>query len=323
MSRPVGRLQLRDFRLILAIYETGQLALAAERLGKTQPAASRMLAGVERLVGAPVFARHPKGMVATPVGEALARNARELLTGVDQTLDEIEAIIGGLAGTARVGAVTGGAVGFVVPAIQQLKRSSALADIYVHVAPSDALIEGLLKGEYDFVVSRIPPGIDARQFTVRPGRVEVLRFLAREGHPLSGKKQIKLSDLAGCEWVIQPPHTPLRQAIEDVFVSAGIPLPQGIINTTSLLVMLAYVASTDALAPVSREVADLISPDVAGRGLVALTPTEPIVVKPYHLVSLKNQLISPLAARLRDLVFSALSNDLLPPKPAKRPRSGA
>lgn len=304
-----NRLQLKDFRLILAIRESGQLALAAEQLSMTQPAASRMLAGIERAIGAPVFVRHPKGMTPTPVGEILARNALGLINSLDQTLSEVQAVGLGRAGTARVGAVTGSAVAFVVPAIQQLKKSAAKADIHVDVAPSDVLIAGLLRGEYDFVLSRIPPGTDARQFAVRRGRVEVIRFLVRENHPLSGRGALKLGDLAGFEWVIQAPHTPMRQAVEEAFVGQGIPLPDEIVNTTSLLVMIAYLSSSDAIGPISLEVADLLGRRGIGSGLTALELEEPIIVNPYHLVSRKNQIISPLALKLRDLVIAAMSGE--------------
>ncbi|WP_193178576.1 LysR family transcriptional regulator [Oricola nitratireducens] len=309
MPNLANRLQLRDFRLIQAIRETGQLALAAERLAMTQPAASRMLAGIERMIGTPVFIRHPKGMTPTPVGETLARNADGLLNGLDRTLREVEAVGSGRAGTARVGSVTGGAVAFVVPAIQRLKKTAAGADIHVDVAPSDALIDGLVRGEYDFVLSRIPAGTDARQFTIRRGRVELIRFLVRDGHPLAGRGQINLGDLGGYEWVIQAPHTPMRQAVEEAFVFQGIALPNEIVNTTSLLVMIAYLASTDAIAPITREVADLLAPEVAGSGLVALDPEEPIIINPYHLISRRNQLMSPLAMQLRELVFAGLSGE--------------
>jgi DNA-binding transcriptional LysR family regulator len=309
MPNLANRLQLRDFRLIQAIRETGQLALAAERLAMTQPAASRMLAGIERMIGTPVFIRHPKGMTPTPVGEILARNADGLLNGLDQTLREVEAVGSGRAGTARVGSVTGGAVAFVVPAIQRLKKTAAGADIHVDVAPSDALIDGLVRGEYDFVLSRIPAGTDARQFTIRRGRVELIRFLVRDGHPLAGREQINLGDLGGYEWVIQAPHTPMRQAVEEAFVFQGIALPNEIVNTTSLLVMIAYLASTDAIAPITREVADLLAPEVAGSSLVALDPEEPIIINPYHLISHRNQLMSPLAMQLRELVFAGLSGE--------------
>jgi DNA-binding transcriptional LysR family regulator len=308
MPNITNRLQLRDFRLIQAIYETGQLALAAELLAMTQPAASRMLANIERSIGTPVFARHPKGMTATPVGEILARNAGSLLNELENTFREVEAVGSGRAGTARVGAVTGAAVAFVVPAIKQLKETAIGADIHIDVAPSDALIDGLLKGEYDFVLSRIPAGIDARQFVIRRGRVEVISFMVRSGHPLAGRDGVQLDDLAGYEWIIQAPHTPLRHAVEEAFVSKKIQPPREIVNTTSLLVMIAYMANTDAIGPVVREVAGLLDTGLSGHGLVALEIDEPIIVYPYHLISRRGHLMSPLAIQLRELVFERLQS---------------
>jgi DNA-binding transcriptional LysR family regulator len=304
MLSPVKRLQLRDFRLVHAIADTGQLALAAERIAITQPAASRMLAKIERLVGSPVFTRHPKGMTPTPVGELLARNAASLLHSVEQTLQETQAVIAGRAGTVRVGAVTGAAVGFVVPAIRELKRTAAGVDLHVDVASSDALTAGLSRGDYDFVLSRIPPGSDARQYSVLPGRVEQIQFLARNGHPLAGKGPLKPGDLAGHEWVIQARHTPLRQAVEEAFIAHGVPLPNETVNTTSLLLMMAYLVSTNAIAPVAREVVELIASGNAR--FVTLDLEEPIIINPYHLIALKGRVMSPIAMRLRDLILEAL-----------------
>lgn len=307
MQNLANRLQIRDFRLVQAIASTGQLALAAERLAITQPAASRMLASLEKLIGVPLFVRHPKGMTPTPTGETLARNANSLLHGLDLTLQETEAAISGRAGSVRVGSVTGGAVGFVVPAIQQLKRMAEGADIHVDVAPSDVLIGGLLSGDYDFVLSRIPPGTDARQFAVKRGRVEIIRFLVRRDHPLTRREKLTITDMEGWEWVIQAPHTPMRQAVEEVFFSSGTPLPSEIVNTTSLLVMIGYLDSTDAVAPITREVAELVAPKGAQGRFVALDLDEPIVIHPYHMISLKSHTLSPLATRLRDLILDGLS----------------
>ena len=302
-----NRLQLKDFRLIRAIYETGQLAIAAERMSLTQPAASRMLASIERLVGMTLFVRHPKGMTPTPAGEILARNASGLLNGLEQTLQEVTAVTSGKAGSVRVGSVTGGAVAFVVPAIQELKANAGSADIYVDVAPSDVLIQGLIDGEYDFVLSRLPPGTDSRQFNILTGRVEIIRFLVREGHPLANRKKLRLGELADFEWVMQAPRTPLRHAIEEAFLSQGIPSPQEIVNTTSLLVMISYLTTSDAIAPITQEVVELLGPKVFGGRVAALDVSDSVIVTPYHLISRKHQLMSPLASRLRELVFAGLA----------------
>jgi DNA-binding transcriptional LysR family regulator len=307
MGRLTNRLQIKDYRLVLAIHETGQLALAAEQLAMTQPAASRMLAAIERVVGAKAFIRHPRGMSPTPVGEVLARNAANLLRGLEETEREVRAVGAGLAGNARVGAVTGGAVGFVVPAIQELKRIARGADIHIDVAPSDVLVDGLIRGDYDFVLSRIPAGTDPRDFCIHRGRAEIICFLVRKHHPLAGGKNLKASDLDGYEWVIQAPHTPMRQAVEETFIANGIPLPSEIVNTTSLVVMMAYLDSTNAIAPVSCEVAELFAPNAAAGDLVALNLEEPIIINPYHVISLRSRIMSPLATQLHGLVINALA----------------
>jgi DNA-binding transcriptional LysR family regulator len=302
-----NRLQLKDLRLVRAIQETGQLAIAADRLSMTQPAASRMLAAIEQLVGMPLFIRHPKGMMATPAGEILARNAAGILNGLEQTLVEVAAVGAGRAGSVRVGSVTGGAVAVIVPAIQKLKETAIGSDVYVDVAPSDVLIEGLTNGEYDFVLSRLPVGIDARQFNILNGRVEVIRFLARQSHPLASAKNIRLSELAAYEWVIQAPHTPMRQAIEEVFIKQGVAPPAETVNTTSLLVMISYLTSSDAIAPITMEVADLLGPNAFGGLARALDVVDEIVIHPYHLISRKGQIMGPLTSRLHDLVNAGLS----------------
>ncbi|MBU4529527.1 MAG: LysR family transcriptional regulator [Hoeflea sp.] len=307
MNQTARNLQLKDFRLIEAIHETGQLALAAEQLSMSQPAASRMLAGIERIVGGAVFERHPKGMTPTQVGLTLIRNGSNLLNGLDQTLKEIRSLSEGLAGTARVGSVTDGAVAFVVPAIQQLKRTATGADIHVDVAPSDVLVEGLFRGEYDFVLSRIPPGYDKHQLDVRRGRNEDICFLMRTGHPLARHTSAPLADLAGFEWITQAPHSPLRQAVEGVFVSSGVALPKDIVNTPSMLVMIAYLASSDAIAPIPRQVAALLATNRFSGEFVTVDPDQKIIVSPYFLISHKSTVISAIASRLRDLVVAAMN----------------
>ncbi|MGJ8572789.1 MAG: LysR family transcriptional regulator [Hoeflea sp.] len=307
MALTTRNLQLKDFRLMQSIHETGQLGLAADQLALSQPAASRMLANIERLVGGQVFVRHPKGMTPTPVGEALIRNGHNLLNGFDQTLREIRSVSEGLTGTARVGSVTDGAVAFVVPAIQELKKSAIGADIHVDVAPSDDLVEGLFRGEHDFVLSRIPPEYDKRQLEVQRGRNEDICFLMRKDHPLASHGNATLSSLADFEWVIQAPHTPLRQAVEAVFVFEGVSLPAEIVNTTSLLVMIAYLVSSNAVAPIPRQVTRLLVANNLAGGLVMVDPSEKIIVSPYFLISHKNTIISAIAMRLRELVFNAMN----------------
>ena len=74
-----------------------------------------------------------------------------------------------------------------------------------------------------------------------------------------------------------------------------------------MLVMISYLASSDALAPTPRPVADLFVANNLGEGLAIVSPPEQILVSPYYLVSRKNVVISAVATRLRELVFSAMN----------------
>ena len=305
---PAAKLLPKHFRLIRAIADHLQLSIAARKLSMTQPAASRMLAEIERIVGSPIFERHPKGMQATPIGEVLARRATGVLFGIDETLREIESFKSGKTGSVRVGAVTGGAVAFVVPALQTLKAEIEGADIRLEVEPSAALIAGLMAGDYDFALCRILPSVDPGEFEILRGRTEEIDFLVRSGHPVAQIDDPSLADLAGFPWVIQPPGTPMRQSVEETFLLHGIPLPKEIINTTSLLVMIACLSISDAISPVSREVSSLIGATVRDDRLMTVSVRENPVVTPYHVISRKDQSISPLAQKLRGLVLQALSN---------------
>lgn len=306
MHRLADRLQIKEFRLIQSIQQTGQLALAAQNLSVTQPAASRMLASIEQKVGEQIFLRHPKGMVPTFVGEILVRKGNEILQSLEAAEREVYAVGRGLSGTVRIGAVTGGAVAFVVPAIKRLKKDTHGSDIHIDVGPSSTLIEGTINGDYDFVLSRIPPGTDPVQFSVQRARVEIVQFLVRSDHPLTGKGKLILPDLAGYEMVIQASHTPMRQAVEEAFVAQDVPLPVEIVNTTSLLVMIAYLEATDAITPISREVGDLLAPETMKRGWVALELKEPIIIKPYYLIYRKGTIMNPLAKRLHSLICASI-----------------
>ena len=57
-------LKLSHLRIVAALGEAGQIGLAAARIGVTQPAASRLLAEVERIAGHPVHRRAGRGICA-------------------------------------------------------------------------------------------------------------------------------------------------------------------------------------------------------------------------------------------------------------------
>ncbi|MBO6718891.1 MAG: LysR family transcriptional regulator [Rhizobiaceae bacterium] len=307
MVRLLNRLDIKDYRLIHSISQTGQLALSAQALSMTQPAASRMLASIESRIGERLFRRHPKGMTPTAVGEVLAQRSAAILRNLDATEREVIAVSRGQAGTARIGAVTGAVVAFVVPGLQILKETTEGSEVHVDVGPSSMLIEGLLKGYYDFILSRLPTQTDLSLFAIQRARVEVVQFLVRAGHPMAGRGKLNLNDLQSYQLVIQPPLTPMREAVDEAYVARGVPSPPEIIVTTSLLVMISYLRSTDAITPVSREVGLLFAE--SNEHWTALELEDPIIIRPYYLISRKHEPMNQLAGRLHNIIGGLINGE--------------
>ena len=72
-------LKISHLRMMAAFAETGQIGAAAQALGITQPAASRLLAEIERIAGVPVHIRSGRGVSLTEAGQVLARRAGRVL----------------------------------------------------------------------------------------------------------------------------------------------------------------------------------------------------------------------------------------------------
>lgn len=306
MSITVQNVNLRHLRLVHAIAANGQLSLAAERLGITQPAASRTLAEIERLIGEPLFLRTPKGMVATEIGRVFCRHADALLGQLGATVSDLNAFRAGLAGTVRLGAVTGPAVGYVVPAVQALKREAPLAEVSIDVAPSVELVDGLLRDAYDMVLARVPPAVDPRQLDIRRGRVEEVRILARRGHPLHRDTALGFRDLVDQAWIIQGTGLPLRLAIDQAFVNRNLSVPQDVIDTASLVFTVGYLMKSDALAAVTSEVAELLL-SARGDGLIEIALSEKLILSPYHLIRRTGHPLSPVCGRMHRLLTRELA----------------
>ena len=180
----------------------------------------------------------------------------------------------GKGGSVFLGAVTAPAISLVVPAIQRVTRTYPGIEINIEVENSNVLARELLAARHDFIISRIPDDLDPRLFTTHEIGVEKACLVVRNGHPLLEKGVASLHDLAGYDWVFQPPGTLLRRKVEDIFLAAGVPLPENVVNTSSLLLTLAVVCKTDAIAPVALDMAQFICGQTSKAGESSILPID-------------------------------------------------
>ncbi len=294
-----GGLKLGHMRLIVALGEHAKVSAAAHVLNISQPAASRMIAEMENILGVELCQRLPRGIALTPAGQALARRARTVLLEMREADREIADLKSGKGGSVFLGSVTAPAIELAVPAIQRIRERHPRLEINIQVETSNVLARELLASRHDFIIARIPDDLNPRLFESKVIGIEKACLIVRRHHPLLGRAHVPLESLAAFDWVFQPAGTLLRRTIESIFISRNAALPERILNTSSLLLTMVMVAQSDAIASVSVEVANFIRSDQGLAGAIEILPVDfEIVVQPYSLITAKNRLLSPAAKML-------------------------
>lgn len=291
-----------QLRLITAIERSGKLRLAADACGMTVPAASRMLTDIEGKLGVALFERDAKGMKPTAPGKVLGRHALRVVHDIDQMANDFVAHHHGTAGSVRIGAVTGAALTAVIPAILQLKQKAPLLKVSLDVSSSSRLMWGLERGEYDFAICRLDSGVDAGEFEVSPARDEAVLLMVRRQHVLAHRNRLLLGEIAAHPWTMQEHGAPIRHAIEIAFREEGINMPRDLIETASVVAIMALLRDSDIIAAVTQEVADLLLKPPFSADLVLLKTNNPITIEPYHVLRPRDRSLSASAEQMLGLV---------------------
>lgn len=294
MSKPLHQnmllakgLKLTHLRMLAAFAESTQIGVAAEQLGITQPAASRLLAEVERICGQKVHFRAGRGVELTEMGQALAARAMRVLMEMRDAAREIEDFKTGNSGRVSIGAVTAPALNLVLPTVREARLSFPDIQIEVTVTTSDILFDQLIAGKLDFAIARVPVGGDANLVDLLEIAPEPVDLIVRKDHPLTKLAQVSIPDLLSFDWVLPNSTIPLAMTVLNQVASMGYPPPRQRLTTGSFLLTLALLQQSNAIAPLASAVTDQFAtgPDAAFARLQ--TPLK-MAVSPYSLMTRKD-----------------------------------
>lgn len=146
---------LDHVRTFVTVFRTGSLTRAAQLLGVSQATASAHVQALEATLGFALFVRGSSGVSPTAKGVELAR---EVATHVD-ALEDAAVLASRTAAAPRAVHVGGAAevLSFmVVPHLRQMIDAVG-APIRLVFGLADDLLDGLLAGAVDVVVSAVPP----------------------------------------------------------------------------------------------------------------------------------------------------------------------
>ncbi|MCQ4194721.1 LysR family transcriptional regulator, partial [Streptomyces parvulus] len=190
-----------------AIADAGSLTRAATALGLAQPALSAQLKRIERALGGALFVRGRHGVRATALGELVLERSRIVLPAVTELQQEAARFARAprTARHLRLGGTHGPLLGALV---DRLAGVAPEARMTTCTSWSERELAGQLSdGRLDFALagtcgSAAPPG--AEGLVWREVAVDPVFVMVPGGHPLAGRPEVDLTDLAGEEWACVP-----------------------------------------------------------------------------------------------------------------------
>jgi DNA-binding transcriptional LysR family regulator len=241
-------LKARHLRLLVAIDTYRNLTQVADVTNVTVPAISKSLAELERGLGLTLFTRTARALVPTQYGDCLIRHARELLTNLNQTRDELKALSSGTEGKIHIGMLPASASVLLPQALSLLKQRSPGTNVMVTEGTTASLLPELWQGHLDLVVGRLPPPDTLGSFEERELLEEPVTLMVGRHHPLARKKHLNWSDLRPFPWILPPPGSILRDPLERALEAHDVPLTNNYIETLSMHVARVQLQISDFIA---------------------------------------------------------------------------
>ena len=183
----VPGMELRQLRYFVAVAEQGNISQAAKRIFLTQSALSRQIKALEDEIGQCLLERQAHSIRLTPVGEALLRDARDLLQHAEQVLER--ARNAGRGPRLRIGYAPSLAAGLLSPAVETFTQAHPNARVELLDLSTNEMLSGLESGELDVALSvgeqRATRGLTWELLVRAPWRLAVSR-----NHPLAQRSQV-------------------------------------------------------------------------------------------------------------------------------------
>ncbi len=199
-----GRLDvsgLRQIAAFVAVAETVNFGRAAERLGTTQPAVSRLILRLERRLGLVLFERTSHTVRVTGAGESLLEPARHALAAVEAFGDAANMIADGRHGVLRVGS-TEGAGALTARVLERFSREHPDVEVRLEQDHTPAKLRRLQLGTLDAAFVRNAPATAGLR-TIEISRERLVAVVSAH-HPLADRPSIALAALAADPLLLTP-----------------------------------------------------------------------------------------------------------------------
>ncbi|MYM97695.1 LysR family transcriptional regulator [Duganella vulcania] len=239
-------MELSALRIFKAVAEEGSVTLAASRLNRVQSNVSARLTQLEESLGVPLFHRSGRKLQITAEGTRLLAYADRLL----QLAEEAQAAVQPdqrPSGQLRIGSMETTAAARLPQVLAAFNRKHPHVDLLLDTAPTDQLLDGVLKHRLD--VALVAGPVPHAELAQLPVFEEELVLITCHGHPPVASPR----DLARRNLLVFRSGCTYRRRLEAWFAEGGV-APARVSEFGTFEAILGCVAAGMGVALMPREV---------------------------------------------------------------------
>lgn len=208
----------RQLHYLVTIAQLGNLSLAAQALGISQPALSKSLSEWESTYGFSFFLRYRRRLTPTAVGRYFVDSAQKILDEQNRMMLTMRTVIGGDRQNIRLCTAPNRAAIIYSHIYNSFSRrypdiSLSLTERYASEQPT-----AISRGQVDLALGAGPVTDTVEDI---PFAREELLVSLPISHPLAKRKRLRLEELRDTPFVLQGRHHSIRAIADRLFTEAG------------------------------------------------------------------------------------------------------
>ena len=208
-------MQLENFKVFADLVETKSFSKAAKINNITQSAVSQQARAMERAFKTLLIDRSQKQFQLTREGQRIYETSKEILHQYDKLLSELQEMKKVISGTIRISTIYSIGLHELPPYIKRFLHDYPSVNVRVEYRRSNLVYEDILHNSVDFGLVAFP--VKMRQIEMMPFRNDRLVLITHPAHPLAGRTDLALADLAGQKFIGFDPDIPTRKAVDNIF----------------------------------------------------------------------------------------------------------
>jgi len=288
------KLALSDLEAFVAVADLASFRKAADSVHLSQPALSRRVAKLERVLGVRLFDRTTRSVGLTAVGREFAAKARALLTELESLL-AMGDVAATRSGEVTVACVPSAAYYFLPELIGRYHERFPGIRVRIIDEGANTVLGAVVGGEADFGINFIgsqDPDVDFQPILEEPFVV-----VCRRDHSLTHKRSVTWAELGRHDYMTVSKSSGNRLLI-DLALARMSERPRWFYEVRHVSTLLGLVEAGLGVTAVPR----LAMPQAGHPTLAAVPLVEPTVTRTVGLIRRRGRSLPPAAQELYALV---------------------